>query len=170
MPGTKRRFELLIGSITLGVVLWSASTGCKIVGTPTAPGPGCGLGSNPVTCINITIGTNGDGPYSATLHGTFSPATGAVLAHNANTIYFGLQPGTYTVDGTMSTANLTFFIVSDSASVPGGVQLGSVQSTKGPFVATPSQCHVSYAATGSSPPPQQFSFTFTVGTTGPFCP
>ena len=24
------------------------------------------------------------------------------------------------------------------------------------------QCHVSYAATGSSPPPQQFSFTFTV--------
>jgi hypothetical protein len=167
MFGRGRGFELMVGGVTLGVVLWSASTACKF--TPTAPGPGCGLGANPITCINITIGTTGDGPYSATLHGTYTTTTGT-LDRNSNTLYFGLQPGIYTVDGTMSTANLTFYIIGGSASVPGGVQTGSVQSTKGPFVATPSLCHVSYAATGSSPPPQQFSFTFTVGTTGPFCP
>jgi hypothetical protein len=164
----KRGLELLIGSVTLGVVLWSASSAC---GYPsTAPSAGCGNGHSPITCIAVSITADGDGPFTLNFHGTYSSVSGGTLQNNSsNALYYGLQPGTYTIDGTTSTPNLTFYIISEQSSVPGGVQLGSVQSTKGPFVATPSLCHVTYQATGSSPPPQPYSFTFTVGTTGPFC-
>lgn len=162
-----RGFELLAGSVTLGVVLWSASTACKYA--PTSPTAGCGNGYAPITCISVSIIADGDGPFTLNFHGNYSSVSGVTAEKSSDAIYYGLQPGTYTIDGTISTANLTFYIVSGQSTIPGGVQLGSVQSTKGPFVATPNLCHVTYAAVGNSPPPQQYSFTFTVGTTPPLC-
>jgi hypothetical protein len=79
------------------------------------------------------------------------------------------MPGTYTVSGTMSSSTLDIYIQTGGSYTAGGVERGTVQSTKGPFVATPSLCHVSYSATGNSPPPQDYSFTFTVGTVTPLC-
>lgn len=162
-----RGFEVLVGGVTLGVVLWSASTGCKL--SPTTPsGPGCSAAASSLNCIAVSLSVVADGPYTINLQGQYTNQS-AAPGSNTSSTYYGLEPGTYIVSGTMSTENLTFYIVTSQSTAVGGVELGTVQSTAGPFVATPSLCHVSYSATGTSPPPQQYSFTFMVGTTTPLC-
>jgi hypothetical protein len=160
----RRSVEVLIGSATLGAVLWSASTACSTGGSTGPPATDCQQDAAQLTCIGFTLNVIADGPYMFTFRGFSYSASRDSTFFLAN-----LVAGPYEIAGRMSTPNVTFYVVGRSSTVPGGVERTSLQSVQGPFVATPSLCHVSYAATGASPPPQDFRFQFTVGTVPPTC-
>jgi hypothetical protein len=163
MAATTRGLEFLVGSAALGAVLWSASTACHVGSSPTSP-PACAANAPVLTCVGMTLTVSADGPYTFTFQGATYSGSG-----NSTFTLVNLAQGRNEISGRMNTANVGFGIAGRSSSVPGAVEQLSVQSVQGPFLATPTRCAVYYGATGSMPPPQDFRFQFTVGTTPPLC-
>lgn len=153
----------MVGSAALGAVLWSASTACQIGSSPTSP-PACVASAAVLSCIGITLTVSADGPFTFTFQGTTYAGSG-----NTTFSLVNLAQGRTEISGRMNTANVGFRIAGHSSSVPGAVEQLSVQSVQGPFLTTPTRCAVYYGATGNMPPPQDFRFQFTIGTTPPLC-
>ena len=61
-----RGFEALAGTVTLGFVLWSASTACKITPGPSSP---CGSSSTDLNCAPVYLVATADGPFTIQFNG-----------------------------------------------------------------------------------------------------
>jgi hypothetical protein len=164
MVTSARGFEVLIGGVALGAVLWGASTACRTGTSTTAMNTGCQVDSTVLTCIGVTITITADGPF--TFNFRDQPYSGA---GNVSFTFVDLTPGVYDMTGRMSTPNVAFSFTGRTSSIIGGVEQTSLQSLSGPFLATPTRCAVFYRTTAAAPPPQDFHFQFTVGTVPPTC-
>jgi hypothetical protein len=159
-----RRNELFIGCVAAGVVAWNASTACSV--SSRGPSVSCTPGAQTLECLGVAVTVVADGPVTIGLQGG-TPST----LQSGVVNYVGLAASTYVISGTMSGRNASFTISRMTSTVAGGPVPASIQSLKGPgaSVSTDGACVVKYAATDSSPPPQDFRFQFTIATIGAVC-
>ncbi len=166
MISRERGLDLAVGIATLCAVLWSVSSACTIPTVPVVPP--CGPASADSSCVAINLTATGDGQF----HYHLDSLVFAGVATGSIQQTVRVRAGTYTVSGTMVTAtSLTFFLQTETsgavATAP-QIELTSFQSNSGPAVATPVVCHMSYATAGATLP-QDFSFTFVIGSAAPYC-
>jgi hypothetical protein len=137
---TGKRFELLIGSLSLGAVLWNASTACS---RTTASRLGCDESADALNCIGAFLVVSSNLPFTFSFRGqNFSGAGGT---NSQSYQLFGLQSGPNEITGNTSAGTISFRITGRPSSVPGGVASGCLQSLAGP-VASTTPCQVNYVA------------------------